>query len=134
MERGQDRMIANKEGGASRRASGLFSPRWLDGPDRATHDQIRASIGATRDWLLGQQHDEGYWVGELEGDTILESEYVLLMAFLGRQGDEVCVKACRYMLEQEAGGRSTPAGLSTWVRPSRRISPSSSSDCRPTIR
>ena len=94
-------MIANKEGGASRRASGVFSPRWLDGPDSAAHDGVHASIGATRDWLLGQQHDDGFWVGELEGDTILESEYVLMMAFLGRQGDEVCVKACRYMLEQE---------------------------------
>lgn len=94
-------MIANKEGGASRRASGLFTPRWITGPDPATDEQIRAAIGATRDWLLDQQADDGHWVGELEGDTILESEYVLMMAYLGRHGDEVCVKACRYLLDQE---------------------------------
>ncbi len=94
-------MIANKDGGGSRRASGLFTPRWFVGPDSATADQIRASIGATRDWLLDQQRDDGHWVGELQGDTILESEYVLMMAYLGRHGDEVCVKACRYILEQE---------------------------------
>ena len=94
-------MIANKEGGASRRASGLFTPRWITGPDPATDEQIRAAVGATREWLLDQQADDGHWVGELEGDTILESEYVLMMAYLGRHGDEVCVKACRYLLEQE---------------------------------
>ena len=40
---------------------------------------------------------DGHWVGELEGDTILESEYVLLLAFLGREAEAVCVKACRYL-------------------------------------
>src|SRR6202012_2147543 len=99
-EGGQDRMIANKDGGASRRASGLFTPRWLVGPDPATSEQIRAAMGATREWLLDHQQDDGHWVGELEGDTILESEYVLMMAFLGRHGDEACVKACRYLLGQ----------------------------------
>ena len=34
---------------------------------------------------FGQQHPDGYWVGELEGDTILESEYILLLAFLGQE-------------------------------------------------
>jgi squalene-hopene/tetraprenyl-beta-curcumene cyclase len=94
-------MIANRDGGASRRASGLFTPRWFTGPDPATGEQIRAAMGATRDWLLDHQQDDGHWVGELEGDTILESEYVLMMAFLGRHREEVCVKACRYILGQE---------------------------------
>ncbi len=94
-------MIANRDGGASRRASGLFTPRWFTGPDPATSEQIRAAMGATRDWLLDHQQEDGHWVGELEGDTILESEYVLLMAFLGRHREEVCVKACRYILDQE---------------------------------
>jgi squalene-hopene/tetraprenyl-beta-curcumene cyclase len=33
---------------------------------------------------LARQAPDGHWVGELQGDTILESEYVLLMGFLGR--------------------------------------------------
>ncbi len=68
--------------------------------------RVEASRDATRQWLLDRQHADGYWVGELEGDTILESEYVLLMAFLGRSGEEVCVKACRYLrdLQLPAGG------------------------------
>ena len=29
------------------------------------------------------QQPDGHWVGELEGDTILESEYLLLLQFMG---------------------------------------------------
>ena len=42
------------------------------------------AIARTRGWLLDQQHADGHWVAELEGDTILESEYILLLAFLGQ--------------------------------------------------
>ena len=45
---------------------------------------LRNAILRTRQWLLSEQHEPGYWVGELEGDTILESEYILLLAYLGR--------------------------------------------------
>lgn len=39
-------------------------------------------------WLLDRQTPHGYWSAELEGDTILESEYIILMRFLGRGGDQ----------------------------------------------
>ena len=52
-------------------------------------DAVKTALDRTSDWLLARQTDEGYWVGELEGDTILESEYVLLMAFLGLESDPV---------------------------------------------
>ncbi len=72
--------------------------------------------------LLDKQRPDGHWVGELQGDTILESEYVLLMAFLGRETDEVCRKAARYILGQQMaeGGWSNypdgPAELSVSVK------------------
>jgi squalene-hopene/tetraprenyl-beta-curcumene cyclase len=68
------------------------------------------------------QQADGHWVGELQGDTILESEYVLLLAFLGREDDEVCRKAARYILRQQMpeGGWSNypegPAELSVSVK------------------
>jgi len=40
-----------------------------------------------REHLLGLQHEEGYWCGELEGDSILESEYILLKWILGQEDD-----------------------------------------------
>ena len=46
---------------------------------------VRMAIGRTRHWLASRQHDDGHWCAELEGDTILESEYILLLAYLGRE-------------------------------------------------
>lgn len=43
----------------------------------------RAVRGVT-DWLLARQHDDGHWRAALEGDTILETEYLLLLAWLDR--------------------------------------------------
>jgi squalene-hopene/tetraprenyl-beta-curcumene cyclase len=59
------------------------------------------------------QQNDGHWVGELQGDTILESEYVLLMAFLGREQEEVCCKAANYILQHqmpEGGWNNYPEG------------------------
>ena len=47
---------------------------------------VRRAIVRTRSWLLGQQQHDGAWCAELEGDSILESETILLLAFLGREG------------------------------------------------
>ena len=68
------------------------------------------------------QRSDGHWVGELQGDTILESEYVLLLAFLGREEEDVCRKATNYILRQQMaeGGWSNypggPADLSVSVK------------------
>ena len=44
---------------------------------------LTVAVAATCDWLLARQHPDGYWCGELEGDTILESEYILLLGLAG---------------------------------------------------
>jgi len=58
------------------------------------------------DGLLDRQRGDGHWVGELQGDSILESEYILLMAFLGRKGDPRVRQAANYLLQV----RSTNGG------------------------
>ena len=79
-------MIANKDGGVLPTSSDID-----DGSSQVACGDIssrragKCRSGRTSDWLLARQNDEGYWVGELEGDTILESEYILLMTFLGRE-------------------------------------------------
>lgn len=65
-----------------------------------THDRLADAIWRARRCLLGLQKPDGHWCAELEGDTILESEYILLMAFLGREREERVRKAARYILEQ----------------------------------
>ena len=69
-----------------------------DGPPAAELDE---TISRTRDWLLAQQAADGYWVGELEGDTILESEYILLLTWLGRGQSDAARRAAKYILQQQ---------------------------------
>ena len=59
----------------------------------AVHHAIRAA----QSYLLERQSPDGHWVAELEGDTILESEYILLLQFLGRQDAEKFRKLTNYI-------------------------------------
>jgi squalene-hopene/tetraprenyl-beta-curcumene cyclase len=98
-------MIANKDAGASARSAGRLARRLaMTPPAPSLNDRLSEALESTSGWLLERQHDLGYWVGELEGDTILESEYVLLMAYLGRQDEPVCAKACQYIREKQLPG------------------------------
>ena len=54
---------------------------------RASSDPVDAGEAAARrtaGWLLARQAADGHWRAPLEGDTILESEYLLLLAWSGR--------------------------------------------------
>ena len=56
-------------------------------PTDRDHDwaeEVGDGVDRGRMGLLARREPDGHWVGELEGDTILESEYVLLLAFLGK--------------------------------------------------
>ncbi len=72
--------------------------------------------------LLARQKYDGHWIGELQGDTILETEYILLLAYLGREKEAVVEKAARYVLRQQLpdGGWSIypggPVELSATVK------------------
>ena len=65
---------------------------------------LRQAIFRTQQWLIGQQHADGFWVAELEGDTILESEFLLLLAFLGEEQTPLAKKCGRYLLEKQTAG------------------------------
>ncbi len=71
----------------------------------------RTIEGAVRN-LLSSRQEDGHWRFELEGDTILESEYVLLLYFLGRANDPRIAACCRRLRGQQlaAGGWSTHPG------------------------
>jgi squalene-hopene/tetraprenyl-beta-curcumene cyclase len=115
-------MIANREGGVVARSADHFTHRLTALWNPLPTNEIDAAQDRTRTWLLSRQNADGHWVGELEGDTILESEYVLLLAFLGREGLPVCESCARYILDHQlpAGGWSIypggPAEVSASVK------------------
>jgi squalene-hopene/tetraprenyl-beta-curcumene cyclase len=115
-------MIADKDGGVialpTEPLAGLGASRGLAFPA----DSVASAVERSSDWLLERQHEPGYWIGELEGDTILESEYVLLLAFLGRESEPACADCARYIADQQLrdGGWSIypggPTDLSASVK------------------
>lgn len=48
-------------------------------------DRARASLDKAVDHLLGLQHEDGHWCAELEGDSILQSEYILAIWIIGQE-------------------------------------------------
>jgi squalene-hopene/tetraprenyl-beta-curcumene cyclase len=64
-------------------------------------DAVQEAVALTRDWLLDRQHPDGYWVGELEGDTILESEYALLLTWLGQEKSETVQRLAAHVAKKQ---------------------------------
>ncbi|HEY4262182.1 MAG TPA: prenyltransferase/squalene oxidase repeat-containing protein, partial [Schlesneria sp.] len=63
--------------------------------------RLTPAIERTRDHLLSLQQADGHWCAELQGDTILESEYILLLSFLGQGQSQKARECAAYMLDQQ---------------------------------
>ncbi len=46
-------------------------------------DQVKRAIGKSIEWMFQQQHEDGYWCGELEADSMLEADYIFMHTLLG---------------------------------------------------
>ena len=62
---------------------------------------VEQAISRSRDWMLAAQAQEGYWWGELEADTTLESDYILYLHILGQLKSEKTAKLARYIRERQ---------------------------------
>src|SRR6202790_2161054 len=84
--------------------------------------RVAAAMSAARKLLFSTQHEEGYWCGELEADTTLESDYILLHTLLGTGNQERFQKAANWILrhQNEDGGWSIyaagPSNISASVK------------------
>ncbi|MGI9014928.1 MAG: squalene--hopene cyclase [Phycisphaerales bacterium] len=54
-------------------------------PDAALHQSAMRACNHARDALLSLQKHDGHWCGELQGDSILASEYILMKFILGHE-------------------------------------------------
>ena len=85
-------------------------------------DRVVESIKRAGDWLLGQQHPDGYWCGELEADTMLESDYIFVHTLLGTGDPGKMHRAVNEILrhQNEDGGWSLypegPSNISYGVK------------------
>ncbi len=75
-------------------------------------DEVEHAIDASRELLFQQQHPDGYWCGELEADTTLESDYIMLHTLLGTGNEGRMRRAITEILrhQNEDGGWSIYAG------------------------
>jgi squalene-hopene/tetraprenyl-beta-curcumene cyclase len=79
----------------------------VEAPSRAgVRPEVDDALARARRCLLVQQNPAGYWVGELQGDSILESEFILLKFFLGQETDPDLPLIANYLrgLQQPDGG------------------------------
>src|SRR3989442_8315527 len=95
-------------------------PIHRDAPEDAS--RIDAAIDAATRRLRSLQHADGHWVGELEGDTILESEYLLLLQFMGWTDPVRFRRAAKYLRAPPlpTGGRALYPGWPPQARASRQ--------------
>lgn len=64
-------------------------------------ERLVQAIRRSRDYILSQQLAEGYWVGELEANTTLTSEYLLFRRLIGYVDTHREQKCVRYLLSQQ---------------------------------
>ena len=97
----------------ARAYSNLKSPSDALRFEAALTPGLQAALERACEQLLHLQKRDGHWVGELQGDTILESEYILLMAFLGREDEPRVRMAAEYVRQQQlpdGGWNNYPEG------------------------
>jgi squalene-hopene/tetraprenyl-beta-curcumene cyclase len=93
---------------ATTAAPAVSDPR----PERF-RDRVGAALSAAQRKLLAAQREDGHWCAELEGDTILEAEYVMLLYYLGRGAEERVREAANYLRSKalpEGGWAIYPGG------------------------
>jgi squalene-hopene/tetraprenyl-beta-curcumene cyclase len=85
-------------------------------------DHVVAGIEKAKNWLLGLQHPEGYWCGELEADIMLEADYIFMHVLLGTGDRGRMERAVNEVLrhQNEDGGWSNypggPSNISLGVK------------------
>src|SRR5689334_4760013 len=63
--------------------------------------RLDAAVDKAAGYLKSLQHREGYWLGELEADTTLESDYVFYLHVLGKSHDQRVPKLAEYILRRQ---------------------------------
>src|SRR5713226_10620456 len=74
--------------------------------------QLQEAVERGVSYLLSLQAQEGYWLGELEADTTLESDYIFYLHILGKADPQRIAKLANYVRQRQCpdGGWSIYVG------------------------
>ena len=72
-----------------------------DGRFPALTERLHDAIDRGVDYLLSLQASEGYWLGELESDTTLESDYIFYLNVIGKVHPERVAKLANYVRRRQ---------------------------------
>src|SRR5580700_8551466 len=64
-------------------------------------EQVETAVKNGADYLLSIQAEEGYWHGELEADSTLESDYIYYLHVLGKADPERIAKLANYVRRRQ---------------------------------
>lgn len=81
--------------------------------DEGRERRMSRAVRRGREHLLSLQEEDGHWCGELEADSVLESEYIMLLHFLGRADSPDARRAAeevRRRQRDEGGWSIFPSG------------------------
>src|SRR6266852_1792037 len=70
-------------------------------PDQEVAAHLEKTIERGANHLLSLQAEEGFWQGELEADTTLESDYIYYLHVLGKAVPERIAKMANYVRRRQ---------------------------------
>src|SRR5689334_12312392 len=70
-------------------------------PAETVDEVIATTIAQTREALKRRQAPDGHWVYELEADSTIPSEYIMLEHYLGEIDAELEQKIARYLRQRQ---------------------------------
>jgi squalene-hopene/tetraprenyl-beta-curcumene cyclase len=69
---------------------------------------LDAAIRRAKEEMLGLQHQDGYWVFELEADCTIPSEYILMMHYMDEIDEPLQAKIAKYLRAHQQADGSYP--------------------------
>src|SRR5881398_2584456 len=79
----------------------VAAPAAVPGQEQNWAERLEKAIERGANHLLSLQAEEGYWQGELEADSTLESDYIYYLHVLGKADPERIAKLANYIRQRQ---------------------------------
>ncbi|MDO4550193.1 MAG: squalene--hopene cyclase [Planctomycetia bacterium] len=62
---------------------------------------VQEAVLRSQNWFFSQQKEDGHWCAELEGDSLLQSEMIILLTFLGQENTPLAQKLGKQLIQTQ---------------------------------